>query len=410
LFLSVQSCKNAGGDAVLSPENLPETLLAKLIDASEGAQILLPEGHFEFQRPLSLDGVNKVTIRGAGKGKTVLSFKNQIEGAEGMIVKNVTGLTLEGFTIADSKGDALKVQDCRNVIFRDLEATWTGGPKDTNGGYGLYPVSCENVLLEKCEASFASDAGIYVGQSKNIIVRDNYAHDNVAGIEIENSINGEVYRNKAENNSGGLLIFDMPDLPQANGEKISVFDNEVIQNNHPNFAAEGTVVALLPPGSGITVMAHRAVEIRNNHIKGHHTVGFGLNSWLLTGRPFESEAYDPFYAEIYVHDNHFEENTGQMDTTTAFGQLLTAICDGQTRDIAIDGIFHPKYLDENGHPTGICFHDNGEVSFVNFNGGMGGEVTQMLANRSFDIAPFECRSEPLRIEGHDAWLADAGAR
>ncbi|MCH7864386.1 MAG: right-handed parallel beta-helix repeat-containing protein, partial [Proteobacteria bacterium] len=141
-----------------------------------------------------------------------MSFLDQIEGAEGILIKNVKGLTLQGFTVSDTKGDAIKVQGCSNVVMRDLEATWTNGKLPTNGAYGLYPVSSTNVLIEKCEASFAMDAGIYVGQSVNVVVRDNFVHDNVAGLEIENTINGEVYRNIARHNTGGMLIFDMPDL------------------------------------------------------------------------------------------------------------------------------------------------------------------------------------------------------
>ena len=156
---------------------------------------------------------------------------------------------MEGFTVADSKGDAIKVQACENVIMRDLETTWTGGKQATNGAYGLYPVSSKNVLMEKCEASYASDAGIYVGQSTNVVVRDNYAHNNVAGIEIENTISGEVYNNKATDNTAGMLIFDMPDLPQANGDRIKFYDNVMEGNNGENFAPPGIVVSTLPPGT-----------------------------------------------------------------------------------------------------------------------------------------------------------------
>ena len=168
----------------------------------------------------------------------------------------MTDLTLEGFTVADSKGDAIKIQGCTNVIMRDLETTWTNGKLETNGAYGLYPVSSTNVLMEDCEASFAMDAGIYVGQSSNVVVRNNYVHDNVAGLEIENTINGEVYNNKAVGNTGGMLIFDMPDLPQANGDRIKFYNNVMENNNGENFAPKGMVVSTIPPGSGMIIMSH----------------------------------------------------------------------------------------------------------------------------------------------------------
>ncbi|MEZ4931616.1 MAG: parallel beta-helix domain-containing protein [Saprospiraceae bacterium] len=398
------SCQNTEkGPQPLPAETLVKDLSEKLITAAPDEVILLPEGTFEFQRPLSLDGVPNVTIKGMGMGKTILSFKGQIEGAEGLIIKNVEGLTLEGFTVADTKGDAIKVQACKNVTFRGMEATWTGGPQTTNGGYGLYPVSCTNVLMEKCEASFASDAGIYVGQSTNVVVRNNYAHDNVAGIEIENTRNADVYNNRSVNNSGGLLVFDMPDLPQANGYKIKLHDNLVENNNHPNFAAAGTVVATLPPGSGLTIMAHREIEAYNNTIKGHHTVAISVSSWLFTGQPFESKEYDPFCAAIYIHDNVLENNHGPMDLTTDFGKLLTAMAGGQTVGIAIDGIFNPETYGKDGEV--VCFKNNGDVSFLNLNAGKGGTPNEMMQNKSTDITPFDCSLDALDISGHDAWLA-----
>ncbi len=89
----------------------------------------------------------------------------------------------------------------------------------------------------------SSDAGIYVGQSTNIIVRRNKVWENVAGIEIENSINADVYDNEATNNTGGILVFSLPDLPIKNGRDARVFRNKILDNNHPNFAPEGTIVA-----------------------------------------------------------------------------------------------------------------------------------------------------------------------
>ena len=225
-------------------------LQRQLILVDSGSTITIPAGHFQFDRSISLVGINHVTIVGAGKDQSILSFLGQQDGAEGMLIK-ADHITLEGFTIEDSEGDALKVQDSDQVTIRDVKTTWTQGAKSSNGGYGIYPVACSNVLIENCEASYASDAGIYVGQSNRVIMRKNLAHHNVAGIEIENSRDVEAYDNVAENNTGGILIFDMPGLPQANGARVKVFKNISRDNNFENFAPEGGVVATLPPGSGM---------------------------------------------------------------------------------------------------------------------------------------------------------------
>mgnify|MGYP000084750493 FL=1 len=404
--LVLTSCQQeTKGSKTLSAENLPAELQKRLIDAQEGDEILLPEGTFSFKRGLSLDDVPNITIKGAGKGKTILSFLGQIEGAQGLHVKNVTNLTLEGFTVADSKGDAIKVQDCENIVMRDLEATWTQGKKPTNGAYGLYPVSSKNLLMEKCEASFAMDAGIYVGQSTNVVVRDNYVHDNVAGLEIENTISGEVYNNVAKNNAGGMLIFDMPDLPQANGDRIKFYNNTMDGNNGENFAPEGMVVSTIPPGSGMILMSHSNIEMFENTITNHKTLGIAINSWLFTGVPFKSEEFDPYCSNIHIHDNVISGTQGPADTSTEFGQLLTAVLGGQAVDIITDGIFKPSSISEDGTPTGYCFRNNGEVSFVNLNAGMGAKPEEIAKNMNTDMTPFNCELDGFDTSDHDSWLA-----
>lgn len=384
---------------------LVNDLQERLIKAQDGEQILLPEGKFDFKRELSLADLSDITIKGVGKGKTILSFKGQIEGAQGMLIKNVSGITLEGFSVLDSKGDAIKTQGCENVIMRDLEASWTSGKSPTNGAYGLYPVSSKNVLMEKCEISYAMDAGIYVGQSQNVIVRDNYVHNNVAGLEIENTITGEVYNNVAKNNAGGMLIFDMPDLPQANGDKIKFYNNTMEDNNGENFAPKGMVVSSIPPGSGMIIMAHSNIEMHDNVIKNHKTLGIAVNSWLFTELPFESKEYDPFCSNIHIYDNEISGNVGPPDATTDYGKLLTAVLGGQSVDIVTDGIFKPTATDEDGRPTGYCIRNNGEVKFVNLQVGLGAAPEAIAKNMNTDMSLFDCELPNFDTSEHDQWLA-----
>lgn len=93
-----------------------ETLMAQLLDAKPGDVIEIPEGTFSFDRSLSLT-VDGVTIRGKGMDKSVLSFKNQVAGAEGLIV-TANDFTIEDLAIEDPKGDALKISEGENIIIR----------------------------------------------------------------------------------------------------------------------------------------------------------------------------------------------------------------------------------------------------------------------------------------------------
>lgn len=412
VLLSIAVVSFIGCNSSETAEDFGKVLQKKLIEAKEGDVVEIPAGTYEFNRPLSFNDVANVTIKGAGKGKTILSFKGQVEGGEGLIVKAADGITLEGFTVQDSKGDGIKVQACKNVTMRDLETTWTNGKLTSNGGYGLYPVSCTNVLMENCEASYAMDAGIYVGQSTNVVVRNNWAHNNVAGIEIENTINADVFDNKATDNAGGLLIFDMPDLPQANGYNIKIHNNTIENNNGENFSTPGIAVSMLPPGTGVLIMAHRDVEIYNNKITGHNTASIASNSWLLTGKPFKSAEYDPFCHGLNVYDNQIILGTGSSDTTTDFGKLFTAVTQGKPIGIAYDGVVNPAHLDAKGALTGehtICLRNNGEIPFVNLNAGQamgeaGLDMEKLAKVISMDIAPFNCEKATIDLKGHDDWL------
>lgn len=403
LGIAFTACKQDQGSVVLSPANLEAELQKLLITAKAGESIELPAGTFSFKRSLSLNDTPGITIKGAGKGKTILDFKGQIEGAEGLLIKNVKGLNLIGFTVSDSKGDAIKVQGCTNVVMRDIETTWTGGQLATNGAYGLYPVSSTNVIMEDCEASYAMDAGIYVGQSTNVVVRNNYVHHNVAGLEIENTISAEVYGNRAIGNTCGMLIFDMPDLPQANGDRIKFYDNYMEANNSLNFAPKGMIVSTLPPGGGMYIMAHSNIEVRNNIIKDHNTFGVAVNSWYITENPFESQEFDPFSTNVDIHDNEISGGNNTMDMSSEFGKLLTYVLDGQYYDIVIDGIFKPG-TEIEGRPTSYCFTNNGDVSFVNLNMPLGATPDDIKKNKTMDGSMFDCSLPGFDTKDHNAWL------
>jgi parallel beta-helix repeat protein len=89
------------------------------------------------------------------------------------------------------------------------------------------------VLIEDSKVINVRDAGIYVGQSTNIVVRNNEVFGNPAGIEIENSANAEVYGNYAHDNSGGILIFKLV-LPIEYSNCHFIHDNIITNNNAPN--------------------------------------------------------------------------------------------------------------------------------------------------------------------------------
>ncbi|MBY0562772.1 MAG: right-handed parallel beta-helix repeat-containing protein [Hyphomonadaceae bacterium] len=277
-----------------------QALQTALIEARPGDTVRLPRGRIELSSGLTLT-VDRVTIRGEGQGRSILSFNSQRRGAEGLLI-TADGVRLRDFAVENARGDAIKVRDCDGITILGVRAEWTRGPHPDNGAYGLYPVNCDNVLIRDSIARGASDAGIYVGQSRNIIVRDNLAELNVAGIEIENSFNADVFGNRATRNTGGVLVFDLPGLPQQGGHSIRVFDNQIVGNNTPNFAPAGNIVATVPAGTGVLIMANRNVHVFDNEIGDNGTVNVLITAYR---NEFDDRNYNPVARDIVIRDNEF---------------------------------------------------------------------------------------------------------
>ncbi len=348
-------------------EGAPKKIQTALINAKPGDVFELGHGRFDFKSTLSLD-VSNITLRGKGPDKTILRFKDQGAGTggEGLLITSKNDVILAELAIEDPRGDGIKVNGTKRITCRNVRTEWTGGPKETNGGYGIYPVLCTDVVIEGCKVSGASDAGIYVGQSTNIVVRRNHVEKNVAGIEIENCTKADVYENVATDNSGGILVFTMPDLPTKDGRVCRVFNNKVVANNHENFAPKGNIVATVPPGSGVMILANDEVEVFDNTIEKNQTTGLSIVSFLLTDRPIKDEKYDPFCEAIHIRDNHFAGN-GEKPSGD-IGKMLASALGPRLPDILYDGIVDPKKQVDGKLPDslGIHIHDNGDAGFANF--------------------------------------------
>ena len=381
---------SACGGAPEPAKDPAQALREALLSAEPGSTVTIPEGHFTFDRSLSL-GVNGVTLRGAGQDKSILDFAGQLAGAEGLLVA-AEDVTLEGFAVLDAKGDAIKMNQCKNLVVRGVRTEWTGGPKSTNGAYGLYPVQCDGVLIEDSIAIGASDAGIYVGQSRNIIVRRNEVAFNVAGIEIENSMQADVYENNVVDNTGGILVFDLPDLPVQGGRQTRVFHNTVAHNNTANFAPEGNIVGTVPAGSGIMVNSNDDIEIFENTITDHQTAAVLVVSYLITGRPLDDPNYDPFPEQISIHHNTIEKSGYDPDSEPLIALKAAAQLPALPA-IIWDGFVRP----EQEGPV-VCAHDNGALGTVALDAPNG------FATPDFSGAAFACTRKalpPVALGGAD---------
>ncbi|MBK8456587.1 MAG: right-handed parallel beta-helix repeat-containing protein [Phyllobacteriaceae bacterium] len=319
-------------EILVNPSEGAERLVEAFVSVAPGDTIVLGEGRFDLTEGLSLDAEG-VTIKGAGPDKTVLSFKDQTGSGEGLLVTS-NKVVLKDFAVEDTKGDGVKSKGSDQISFLNLRVEWTNGPDAKNGAYGVYPVSSKNVLIDGVTVKGASDAGIYVGQSDNIIVRNSTASLNVAGIEIENSYRADVYGNTATHNTGGILIFDLPNLPQMGGRDIRVFGNTVVDNDTPNFAPKGNIVAMVPKGLGVLVMANRNVHVFDNRFDNNATTHVAVISYPLS---FDDKTYGSNPRGVVVRDNAYgkagyapEGEVGQTFADVAGLPLPDVLWDGVT--------------------------------------------------------------------------------
>lgn len=383
-------------------QDIEKDLQTAMIMANDGDTITIPAGYFKFSKGLLLDEKSNIVFKGAGIDKTILSFKDQQEGAEGIKVADCKNILLEDFTIEDAAGDNIKITDTDGITMRRVKAQWTGKVSEKNGAYALYPVLCKNVLIENCIAIGASDAGIYVGQSDYVVMRNNEAYRNVAGYESENSNYVEIYGNKAINNTGGILIFDLPGLTQY-GENIKVYDNEVRENNHTNFAPAGNIVAIVPPGTGIMILATRDVDVYENRIIDNRSVGVAIVSYELVVALSEEESkgsdseeegsaqkinnnydldvkYNPYPDGIKIHKNTISNSKWFATFQHDFGKLFNFKFPFNPPDIVFDG-----FIAEGKSAKDILCIDQDDIHFVNL------DAPNDLENLNGNMEDFVCK-------------------
>ena len=359
----------------------------------DGCTISLSDGIFEFSRGLTMNSKSNITIKGLSRDDTILSFENQEHGPDGLVISNSDNIIVRDLTIRDTIGDALKFTDSQGIVMLRLNTVWSGEPSEENGAYGLYPVDSNNILIDDCYAYGASDSGIYVGQSAKAIVRNSRVEGNVIGIEIENTIEADVYDNVLSDNASGILVVNLPELSQ-NGSRTRIFNNTLTGNNRGNFAHHGHIAGHVPAGTGILTLSMTDVEIFNNELDENNVVGTAVASYLAlvaigAEHPPTDPGYNPYPGNVFIHGNSYSSsnNYPPAEEQSDFGNLLVqSFAPNPIPDIILDGIFVPG----SGESGTICLENNTGDSFVNLN-----IPDDFPNNVSFDASPHNCSLDPL---------------
>ncbi len=372
----------SGCTVLLEPGDDDQTTLqGALLDAAPGDTVCLAEGNYTLNTELSISQ-DKVTLKGATRDTTVLDFSTQNLGANGVKVSG-DGVTITALTVKNTPGDGIRGDDVKDITYDDVAVIWDATASVENGAYGFYPVGCDGVVIRKSLVVGARDAGIYVGQSKNIIVEDSEAHGNVAGIEIENSTDATVRRNYAHDNTAGILIFNLPGLPVKDGKRTLAYENRIEGNNLDNFGEPGTVVSSVPPGIGMMILASDNNELRDNTIKDHRTTGVVIVEYTdLLFEPYDDAEFNIYAEGNWVHGNEFSNNGTDPDELIA-GIVMDV---RPVPDMFHDGCVDPK---ATGDELRNCFSDNGAGTYINI------DLCGSFANQSTDIKPVTCEHAPL---------------
>ncbi|TGL87130.1 hypothetical protein EHQ68_11255 [Leptospira congkakensis] len=185
------------------------------------------------------------------------------------VIGSGANFLIENFHIKNYKANGVMTQGAGNITMRKLIV-------ENTGIYGIYPTMGTNVLIEDTVSLGIADAAIYIGMCHNVDVRRNEVYGSVIGIEIENSTNVLIEGNTVYDNSAGIVAFALPGLPLKKVENVIIRKNFIFDNNHRNFAEPGALVAGVPPGIGIGVMAGDEVTIEGNIIRRNSFAGIGI--------------------------------------------------------------------------------------------------------------------------------------
>ena len=314
---AVAAAINAGGEggaaaAAGAPQTITvaagETIQAAVDRARPGDTVQIPYGVYHERVAVDISGLTLVGVANEAGEWPVLDGQGQL--SEGVIASG-NDFTVGNLHVRNYTDNGVLVEGARGVHFHDIVA-------ENVGTYGVYPVRSTDVVIERVTVSGVDDAGIYAGQSENVIVRDSTAFGNVIGIELENTLGGEVYGNHVYDNSNGILIVLLPQLTSKISSGAKIHDNVVEHNNTANFAPEGATARIVPPGSGILLIGTDNNEVYDNTIVGNKTAGLAIFSLTGTGAFNENELdVGPLAEGNYAHDNTYADNAYDPDPVVA---------------------------------------------------------------------------------------------
>jgi parallel beta-helix repeat protein len=257
-------------DVVVSPGG---SLQAAVDAAGAGGVVHVLAGTYAQSVSVTQPGVRIVGITGADGAPVIIENPGGVR--NGVDVRGAAhGFALVNVTVRGFDANGVFLSGIDDFLLSRVTA-------ESNGAYGLFPVRANGGVIEHSAASGHADAGLYVGQSSNVTMRNNRVFENVVGIEASNSSSIKLLHNEAWDNSNGILAVLLPGRQIRTAGDMTIAGNIIRDNNRPNFADPEDLVAAVPAGTGILVVGADRVLVEGNTVIGNAFIGIGVGSSMV---------------------------------------------------------------------------------------------------------------------------------
>jgi parallel beta-helix repeat protein len=193
---------------------------------------------------------------------------------------DVDGVEINGFTVEGFENNGIWLRFVKNFTIENNESI-------DNLENGIWPTLSANGLVKDNVSYGSLDSALWVEASEDVRVVGNDLHHSPTGLEVTVSYEITAENNDIHDNTVGVGLYHpssagLPPLePFERNGYWHILDNDIHDNNFPNPAPEGSIVAELPPGIGILVTGVDNLDIQNNRIENNDFLGISIVDYCL---------------------------------------------------------------------------------------------------------------------------------
>jgi parallel beta-helix repeat protein len=282
------------------------TIQAAVDAANPGDTVRVPPGIYRENVMVAKDNITIKGESGAILDGTGLLGNSGITVRASSPSARINGFKLTGLQIQNYTRNGVILIRVDNYQIED-------GKYINNEEYGIFPIRSSHGLIRANQVSGSNDTGIYIGQSQDAVIKDNYVSDCTVGIEVEVSSTITVKDNRATGNTIGMTAVVLPGLTLTVTTNIQIIDNTFDNNNRVNPVTDPTdVLSQLPSGSGLLIFGADHVRVRDNNVVRNNSVGIAV-AQLSPALASLDPRIDPFPDYNEIIDNVVMENGSNPD-------------------------------------------------------------------------------------------------